>query len=159
MHAGELLRLIQEMDPEEAKFLAQGMREVETREKLEHDMALDMMAETLLLHSIPEAFGMGGIVVNPELAAISPCECTKVDGSELCHSKGIVGFLNEAEKSKYCHPKVYTQSPALEKRLGEFKEAVAVCKAEVATMPKGEKLGPYLNCMGTELKRRAISTK
>lgn len=47
VHAGEFLRLIQEMDSNEAKLLAQGIEEVEAREKLEDDM-VEMIAESLL---------------------------------------------------------------------------------------------------------------
>jgi rubrerythrin len=47
VHAGELLRLIQEVDDTEAKFMAQGMREVEEREHLEHEMVVEMMADHL----------------------------------------------------------------------------------------------------------------
>lgn len=47
VHAGELLRLIMEMDPEERKFVAQGFSEVETREKLEHQIILQEMVDTI----------------------------------------------------------------------------------------------------------------
>jgi rubrerythrin len=47
VHAGELLRLIMQMDPEERKFTAQGFNEVETREKLEHQIILDVLVNDI----------------------------------------------------------------------------------------------------------------
>jgi rubrerythrin len=47
VHSGELLRLIMEIDMNEAAFLDKGMREVEEREQLEHHVIVEMMAEEI----------------------------------------------------------------------------------------------------------------
>ncbi|GAI02962.1 unnamed protein product, partial [marine sediment metagenome] len=42
------------------------------------------------------------------------------------------------------------------RRLRNWQEAVSVCKVEIEPIPKGEKLEPWLSCMGRELPKRGI---
>jgi rubrerythrin len=152
VHAGEFTRLIKELDPRERQLLAQGAREVETREKLEHDGTVDMMVEVLLLHAIPEAYDMGGIVVNEERARTGPCTCY----SNICFHSGIIGSLNAGEREQYCKERVEKSSPAMAARLQHWNDAKNVCKQKAQTLPKGERVIEYTHCMGTELGKRGI---
>jgi hypothetical protein len=112
--------------------------------------------EILLLNSIPYAYGSPAIVVNEALAKATPCECTRVDDSEICFSKGCVGALSEADKVLYCNPKVYVERPGLAERIRKFKEAVAEAKEKTAGIPKGERLEPWLRAMSESLAKRGI---
>jgi rubrerythrin len=47
VHTGELMRLIMELDKDEVGWLDKGFNEVETREHLEHEVCVQMMAESL----------------------------------------------------------------------------------------------------------------
>jgi rubrerythrin len=47
VHAGELTRLIMELDPEESMLLDKGFQEVEDREELEHRAIVQMMVAEL----------------------------------------------------------------------------------------------------------------
>ena len=112
--------------------------------------------ENLLLHSVPYLEGSPGIVVDEDIAARTPCRCARVDDSEICFSKGIVGGLSEAQKEAYCNPKTYFKSPGLEKRIKGFKEAVTAAKEKIKDIPKGERLAPWLQAMSQELAERRI---
>jgi len=113
--------------------------------------------ESLLLHSVPYVEGSPGIVVNEDVAARTACKCARVDDSEICFSKGIIGGMSEAQKEAYCNPKTYFKSPHLEKRIRGFKEAVAAAKEKIREVPKGERLEPWLKAMSEELVKREIS--
>lgn len=110
----------------------------------------------LLLHSIPAAHGSPGIVVDADVAARTPCTVYSIDGSEIVFSKGIIGALDKAQKEAYCPTKEYKKSPGIEKRLRNWQEAVNICKTEIADIPKGERLEPWLSCMGRELPKKGI---
>jgi len=112
--------------------------------------------ENLLLHSVPYLEGSPGIVVDEDIAARTPCRCARVDDSEICFSRGVVGGLSEAQKEAYCNPKTYFKSPGLEKRIRGFKEAVAAAKEKIKDIPKGERLEPWLKAMSEELSERGI---
>jgi len=112
--------------------------------------------ESLLLHSVPYVEGSPGIVVDSDVAAGTSCKCARVDGSEICFSKGIIGGMSEGQKEAYCNPKTYMRSPRLEKRIREFKEAVVEAKEKIKGVPKGERLEPWLKAMSEELTERGI---
>jgi len=153
VHADEFIRLIQELDKREAGLLAQGVREVENREKLEHDGTVDMMTEVLLLHAMPEAFDLGGIIVDEAKASAGPCSCY----GNVCFHSGIIGALNQGERTQYCKGVVEKTSPAMTTRLQHWNEAKNVCKTQIAGLPKGDRLQTYIHCMGTELPKRGVS--
>jgi hypothetical protein len=119
---------------------------------------IDMLAVFFLAHSMPhmETEASPGIVVDPDVAAATPCRCARADGSEICFSRGIIGGLDEGQKEAYCNPKVYFESPGLEKRIGEFKGAVAAAQERIKDVPKGERLVPWLSAMSGELKERGM---
>jgi hypothetical protein len=119
---------------------------------------IDMVAMFLLVHSLAhmETEASPGIVIDPDLAARTPCKCARVNDSEICFSRGIIGGMDPAQKEAYCNPKTYFESPGLEKRLGEFKEAVSAAQEKIKDVPKGERLEPWLSAMSKELEKRGI---
>ena len=113
--------------------------------------------DTLLLNSIPYAYGSPGIVVNEALAMTAPCRCLEYrPGKKLCFSKGIIGALSDEQERIYCPTTEKLESPGLEKRLKGWMESVETCKAEIAPIPKGERLEPWLGCMSRELAAKGV---
>lgn len=113
--------------------------------------------DTLMLHSVAYQEGSPGIVVNEAAAMASPCRCLEYrPGKEICFSRGIVGALSDEQEKIYCPTTEKLVSPGLEKRMEDWMEAVSTCKAEIAVIPKGERLQPWLGCMSRELKARGI---
>ena len=113
--------------------------------------------DSLMLHSVPYAYGSPGIVVNEATAMASPCRCIEYrPGKKLCFSKGIIGALSDEQEAIYCPVTEELESHGLEKRLKDWMDAVETCKAEIAPIPKGERLEPWLSCMSRELKARSI---
>lgn len=113
--------------------------------------------DSLMLHSIPHGYGSPGIVVSEAIAKTSPCRCIEYrPGKKLCFSKGIVGALSDEQEAIYCPTTEALESPGLEKRLKGWMGAVETCKAEIASIPKGERLEPWLGCMSRELAARGV---
>jgi hypothetical protein len=117
------------------------------------------LAIFFLYHSMPhmDTASSPGIVIDPEIAASSPCKCARVNGSEICFSHGIVGGLDEEQKKLYCRPKTFFESPGLEARIGQFKEAVVAAQEKIKDIPKGQRLEPWLLAMSEELGKRGIA--
>ncbi|MEW6624566.1 MAG: hypothetical protein AB1420_15830 [Bacillota bacterium] len=112
------------------------------------------------IHHIVEVQGSPGIVVDEGLAKATPCKCYPIPTPEkpeqmLCFSRGIIGGLTDAQEKLYCPSKVIVEE-GISKRVAKFREAVKVCKAEIEKYPKGERLTPWLECMGREAKKRSI---
>lgn len=129
----------------------------EIAEKVAEKLSGDMQIGSLMLHSVPYQGGSPGIVVNEALAMASPCSCIEYrPGKKLCFSKGIVGALSDEQETAYCSATVELKSPKLEKRLEGWMESVETCKAEIANIPKGERLEPWLTCMSRELAAKGI---
>jgi len=136
------------MRPEEIQSIA-----AKVAEKLSENIAVG----NLLLHSVPYQEGSPGIVVNEATAMASSCRCIEYrPGKKLCFSKGIIGALSDEQEAIYCPVTEELESPGLEKRLKDWMDAVETCKAEIAPIPKGERLEPWLSCMSRELKARGI---
>jgi len=113
--------------------------------------------EELMLHSVPYAEGSPGIVIDETVARASPCRCIEYrPGKKLCFSKGIVGALSDEQEKVYCPTEEKLESPGLERRLEHWMESVDTCKAEIAKIAPGERLEPWLSCMGRELKARGV---
>jgi len=111
----------------------------------------------LLLHSIPHAFGSPGIVVDEATAKVSPCRYIEYrPGKRLAFSKGIIGALSDEQEKNYCPTWEKLESPGLQRRLERWMESVDTCKKEIAEIPRGDRLMPWLNCMSRELKVRKI---
>lgn len=106
----------------------------------------------LLLHSIAHSKGSPGIMVDPDIAARTPCKCY----DNVCFSRGIIGALDPAQREAYCPTTEHVSSPGMTRRLRNWNEAVGVCKTEIESIPKGERLEPWLSCMGRELPKRGI---
>ncbi len=113
--------------------------------------------DSLMLHSVVYAYGSPGIVVDEPLAKASPCRCIEYrPGKKLCFSKGIIGALSDDQEKIYCPTTVPLESPGLERRMESWMESVETCKAEIAEIPKGERLEPWLTCMSRELATKEI---
>lgn len=113
--------------------------------------------DSLMLHSIPYSEGSPGIVVDEALAKTTPCQCLEYrPGKKLCFSKGIIGALSDEQETIYCPTTVPLESPGLERRMESWMRAVGTCKAEIAGIPKGERLEPWLSCMSRELAARGV---
>jgi len=137
------------MRPEEIQSIA-----AKVAEKLSENIAVG----NLLLHSVPYQEGSPGIVVNEATAMASPCRCIEYrPGKKLCFSKGIIGALSDEQEAIYCPVTEELESPGLEKRLKDWMDSVETCKAEIASIPKGERLEPWLGCMSRELGARSIA--
>lgn len=108
---------------------------------------------SLLVHALPEAEGLGGIVVNPDIAGKTPCTCY----DNICFSKGIIGALSPSEREAYCKEIVQGTSPRMKARLVKWDDAKTVCKEKTKELPKGEKVVEYTRCMGMELSKRGVS--
>jgi len=113
--------------------------------KLEHPL--------LLLHSVAHIHGSPGIVVDEARARQTPCTCYIGDHSELCFSEGVIGGLDEKQKIEFCKAGRIDHRG---ERLVKWNEAVRACQAKIASIPKGERLHPWLRCMGEELRKRGI---
>jgi len=136
------------MRPEEIQSIA-----AKVAEKLSEELAVG----NLMLHSVPYQEGSPGIVVNEATAMASACRCIEYrPGKKLCFSKGIIGALSDEQETIYCPVTEKLESPGLEKRLQDWMESVDICKAEIASIPKGERLEPWLGCMSRELRARSI---
>jgi len=110
---------------------------------------------------LPSMRGSPGIVVDPGVARATPCTRFDLGGdSELVFSKGVIGALDEPQKALLCTETVTKPlSPEQERRLRGWREAAATCKGEIADVPDGEKLEPWLTCMSRELKGKGIEVK
>jgi len=98
-----------------------------------------------------------GILVNPARAEADPvCKCYGIDGKSLCFHAGVIGGLDESQKSAYCKTIHTEESPELKERVRKFREASDVCVQECVTLPKGERLGCRLSCMSRELEKRGL---
>jgi hypothetical protein len=129
---------------------------LQTGQAREIDEDIDMAALFFLYHSVAymETENSPGIVVYPDQAKASPCKCAKVDGSELCFSRGIIGAMDEGQKDVYCTEKDYFKSPALQRRARVFKQSVKAAQKKVKDIPRGERLQPWLETMSEELSKR-----
>lgn len=139
---------------EQVDLLERRMAVLEAQEETEpwHDTATDFL---------PSMEGSPGIVVDDGVARATPC--TRFDlgeGKELMFSKGIVGGLDEGQQALYC-PETITKplTEEQQRRLRGWRESADVCKGEIAEVPKGEKLQPWLACMSRELSARGFEFK
>lgn len=111
--------------------------------------------DSLMLHSVPYLEGSPGIVVNEALAKSTPCQCIEYRPErKLCLSKGVIGALSDEQERIYCPETIPFESPAVEKRLIGWAEAVEVCKCELEPIPKeesGRRLSTGMQCMSLEL--------
>jgi len=113
--------------------------------------------DSLMLHSLGPGFGESGIVVDEAKAKATSCRCIEYKpGKKLCFSSGVVGALSDEQEKLYCNPEIPLESPGLEKRLKSWMGSVDICKGEIAKVPPGERLKPWLSCMGRELKAKGV---
>ena len=105
---------------------------------------------------LPEVEGSPGIVVNEAVAKATPCTVYKVDTTEIGFSKGIIGALDKGQLEAYCPTKIY-KTEGIARRVKTFKEIAKSCSEEVREKyVKGERLIPYLKCMGKLAREKGI---
>ena len=92
-----------------------------------------------------------GIVISEEVAKLAPC--MRVKGTDLVFTKGVVGALNEKQRSEYCPTIIDVERPAFEARIERWKGAIKICKERTKHLSGGEKLKQYVNCMSIEARK------
>lgn len=108
----------------------------------------------LLLIALLKELGSPGIVVDADVAARTACRCYTVrDVPKICYSRGVIGSLSPAQKEAYCNPLITLGES---KRAKAFIEAAEEAKKEIAGIPKGERLEPWLHSMSKALAKRGI---
>lgn len=90
-----------------------------------------------------------GIVINEKEARESKCMCYKLDGEDLCWSRGVIGALSDKQETLYCNPKEYkNSSPRIKERYKKFIKVVEKCK--------GLHLPEFLKCMSKEAEKERL---
>lgn len=108
----------------------------------------------ILLNMAVEELGSPGILVDSDIAARTPCRCYTYKGEpKICYSRGIIGSMSKAQIEAYCKPLVKIGES---KRLAAFIEAKEEAQKEIAGIPRGERLEPWLKAMSKSLKKRGI---
>ncbi len=108
----------------------------------------------LLLNMAVESLGSPGIMVNPDIAAKTPCRCYTYEGEpKICYSRGIIGSMSRPQIEAYCKPMIKLGES---KRIKEWMAASKEAKAAIAGIPRGERLEPWLREMSTALRKRGI---
>ena len=144
MYAGRKPKEFGELSKE--KNLAQQM--LETAEEPTNEELLMGFAE----HEIEGS----ARIIDEQRLRTNPCRVFIYKGREYGFGKGAIGLLTSAQIAQYCTNKVYTVSPGLRERFERFAEAAGAAKASIAHIPKGERLGPWLEAMSRELSRRGV---
>lgn len=103
--------------------------------------------KTISLLKNPEE--LSGVVVNKERAG-STGICTKIKGTNLVFSEGIVGALSDEQKEKYCKHILEVERPEIVARHERFKHAVETCKEKTKHLEGAERVKAYIECMEKE---------
>ena len=105
---------------------------------------------------IPAIEGSPGIMVDEAVAKATPCTIYKVDTTEIGFSRGVIGALSKEQIEAYCPTKIY-KTEGIAVRVKTFKDIAKSCSEEVREKyVKGERLIPYLKCMGKLAKEKGL---
>jgi len=110
----------------------------------------------MLTHLVPEVHGTPGIVIDEAKAKATPCRCFTYREKPYCYSPGVIGMLGTDQQKVYCPSIEYTVKPGIKERFTKFREAAEEAHKKIETLPKGERLIPWLESMGKELRKRGI---
>ncbi|GAJ24315.1 unnamed protein product, partial [marine sediment metagenome] len=82
-------------------------------------------------------------------------------GREYCFSKGIIGMMSSTENPEqieaYCKlGKTYEVKPGIKERFEVFASAAEAAKGKIESIPKGERLAPWLSAVGEELEKWGV---
>jgi hypothetical protein len=110
----------------------------------------------------PDLVFAKGYVVDPAIARESTCigyqlrrDAPPDAEPDLVFAKGVVGALDRDQVEMFCPTiQVRPLSDAQRDRLTAFTQAAQTCKVQVADLPSGDRLDPYLGCMSAELHQR-----
>lgn len=116
--------------------------------------------DDLVIHAIPDALCMGGIVIDRDRARRHPCLRFRADGGEIVFAKGVVGALTKEEQDDLCvHGYIEGAGPGAEHihaRVGQFQGASQKCRSLSAGIADpAERVRTYVRCMAEELKGHA----
>lgn len=107
---------------------------------------------------LPAMQGSPGFVVDEGVARATPCTEIELDGGRsIVYSKGVVGALDDAQKALFCAETI--KKPVSEpqrQRISAFQDAADTCKGEIAEIPEGDRLPPWLSCMAREARQRGV---
>lgn len=122
---------------------------------------LDPAGRGMLLHFTEHAIEDGGLVVNEARAKATPCNCFTYKERDYCFSPGVIGMMSSKENpeqvTEFCKVgKTYEVKPGIKQRFEEFSEAAEEAHKKIESIPKGERLSPWLSAMGKELEKRGI---
>lgn len=136
------------------KYKAFLVSNIDLPERVERLERID--GKGLLLDTAVEALGSPGLVIDADLAGRTRCKCYQVDDTLMCFSKGIIGTLSKGQVEAYCPSKDVLTEGGMVERVKKFKEAAKAAKAKIASIPRSERLEPWLSAMGEELGKRGI---
>jgi hypothetical protein len=112
--------------------------------------------KALLLDIIVES-DSPGIIIDEAKARASNCKCLDDKPPHFCFVPGIIGTLKGEQAKDICKDKrVELLADGRRARFQKFSDAAQVCNAEVASLPRGERLHPRLQCMSRELKKKGV---
>ena len=77
---------------------------------------------------IKEGKELSGIIYNEKDASESPC--LRITGTNLTFSKGIIGALNEEQRTKYCPSTTDIDRPKVRERIEKMRELMKSSKKE-----------------------------
>jgi len=122
-----------------------------------HNPGLLVGEDPLIIHSIAEALGAGGIVIDRERAMSRPCLRFGTDGGAIVFAKGVIGALTPEEQRELCvqgFMEATGESEAhIRERVGAFRGAAKSCREQVARIPDAaERVRAFVQCMQGELK-------
>lgn len=92
------------------------------------------------------------IILDEEIASMTPCTCYKYNEKDICWTEGAVGILTDEEEKKYCIEKIYKGkiSENMKKRMDRFAHAVEVCKNDYRKMGYDN----YWQCISEHMKQK-----
>jgi len=91
-----------------------------------------------------------GIVVDAEKASRTHCKCYRLKESQLCFSPGVIGALNEVQRTLYCNPKIVlgTDFKKVFEDYVKIMDAIEVCG--------GLGSGEFEKCVKEEAERSGV---
>lgn len=98
-----------------------------------------------------EEVDFSGVVISEKIAENSPC--TKISGTNMMFSKGIVGALNSEQIQKYCPTIDEVNRPNLKNRTLLFSTASKACREETKHLTGQDRVKSFLNCMSIKARK------
>jgi len=116
----------------------------------------ELTDEKLLMSFTEHEIEDGARIIDEWKLRTYPCKVFIYKGKEYGWGQGAIGLLTPEQIERYCTRKVYEVAPGMRERFETFAEAAEAAHARIAHIPKGERLGPWLEAMSKELAKRGI---